>query len=101
MVEEVVRAKDKPLGTALVMTDEPGDTAYVAVLADRQDKSVDDFFTYVYSSLSKFTPLQPVVKRNQRAQLRKDARDTAVLLLKSEFGYDKESESLNKKSSDD
>ncbi len=101
MVEEVVRAKDKPLGTALVLTDEPGDVAYVAVLADRQNKSVDDFFTYVYSSLAKFTPLQPIVKRNQRAALRKQARDTAVLLLKSEFGYEKESESLNKKSIDD
>ena len=101
MVEEVVKAKDKPLGTAIVLTDEPGDTAYVAVLADRQTKSVDDFFTYVYSSLARVTPLQPVVKRNQRAALRKQARDTALLLLKSEFGYEKESESLNKKSSDD
>lgn len=101
LVTDLVAAKDKPLGTALVLTDEPGDTAYVAVLTNRQDNSIDEFHIKVYGGLANRTPLQPVVKRNQRADLRKEARDTAVTLLKSEFGYEKESESVNKKSADE
>ncbi len=101
MVEGIVKSKDLPLGTALVLPDEPGDTVYVAVLADRTEKSIDDFFVYVYSPRAGFTTLQPVVRRNQRAELHKQARDTALALLKSEFGYEKESDSLNKKSSDE
>ena len=84
-----------------MFTDEPGDTAYVAVLTNRQDNSIDEFHIKVYGGLANRTPLQPVVKRNQRADLRKEARDTAVTLLKSEFGYEKESESVNKKSADE
>jgi len=101
MVEGIVKSKDLPLGTALVLLDEPGDTVYVAVLTNRREKTVDEFFTYAYSPLANRTPMQPVVKRNQRAELRKQARDTALALLKSEFGYEKESESLNKKSIED
>ena len=101
LVTDLVNAKDKPLGTTLVFTDEPGDTAYVAVLTNRQDKSIDEFHSYVYGALANRTPLQPVVKRNQRAELRKEARDTAVSLLKSEFGYERESESVNKKAADE
>jgi len=101
MVEGIVKSKDLPLGTALVLPDEPGDTVYVAVLTNREEKSVDDFFIYAYSARAGLSPLQPVVRRNQRAELHKQTRDTALALLKSEFGYEKESDSLNKKSIDD
>jgi hypothetical protein len=101
MATELVKEKDKPLGTSFVVADAPGDTFYVAVLANRQEKSVSEFFTYVYGALAAQTPLQPIVNGNHRAELTKEERDLAVALLKSEYGYANESARVNRKSAGD
>jgi hypothetical protein len=101
LVTELVNNKDKPLSTTLVLSDAAGDTFYVAVLVSRLDRTVDEFHVNINGSMARSSPLYGIISRNHREELRVKNRELAVSLLKSEFGYDKESESVNKKSSND
>lgn len=104
MANELVLAKDKPISTALVMTDQPENVYYVAVLANRNDRDVDQFRVTVFSELSDYGELGIKVSMRHQAELRKQSREQAVALLKAEYRYEQENEKVNEKielSSDD
>ena len=100
MAEDLLKNKDKPFSTNVVLTDNPEDTYYVAVLMHRTEKDPRDFETLVYGPQAVMSVYGPIVKRQHQYDLRKKARDSAMALLKAEFGYDKESDGVNKKISD-
>jgi hypothetical protein len=100
MVAALLDNKDKPLSTALTLADSSGDRQYVAVLLSRNEKTVDEFGLQVYGFAGPFNDIGAAVSRRHQDELRKQARDRAVALLKAEFGYEKESESMNKRGED-
>lgn len=90
----------KPLGTAAVATDVPGDRAYVCVVLYKQDKSPDEFGLTVYGPTAlqmQGNELAARVRELHQSQVRQEIRERAVSLLKAEFRYDKESDELDKK----
>ena len=90
----------KPLGTAAVAADVPGDRVYVAVLLYKEDKSADVFGLTVYGPTAaqmQGNELASAVRSRHQEEVRRENRDRAVSLLKAEFRYDKESDELNKK----
>ncbi len=101
MTADLLAAKDKPPSTTLVLTDAPEDTAYTAVLLYRTDPDVTTFATLVFGSQASFSELAPAVQRAHQDELRKQARQNAVALLKAEFGYDKESAKLDSRGGDE
>ena len=100
MAEDLLKNKDKPFSTNVVLTDNPEDTYYVAVLMHRTEKDARDFETLVYGPQAVMSVFGPIVKRQHQFELRKKTRESAMALLKAEFGYDKESDGVNKKVTD-
>ncbi len=97
MADALVKAKDKPISTSLVMTDQPEATYYVAVLSKRNERSADEFGLTVYSTIGEFGELGSKVSLRHQAELRKQAREHAVALLKAEYKYEQEHEKVNEK----
>jgi hypothetical protein len=98
MLKALLDTKDKALSTSTVLVDTPEDTYYVAVLMNRQDKTVQSFAELTYGSGIQSLMARRTVEQFHQADLRKQARDAAVALLKAEFGYDKENADLLEKS---
>jgi len=96
MARAMVDAKDNPLGSAIVLTDNPTDTHYVAVVTNRREPTVDEFRFQLYGAASVQSEYRPLLSRMHQIELRKASYDRAVGLLKAEFGYDKESATVTK-----
>ena len=101
MAADLLAVKDKPPGTAVVLADAPEDTYYAAVLLFREDPIPGQFATLVFGSQAAVSKVAGPVRRAHQVQLKKQAREQAVALIKAEFGYDKESDTLDKKTSGD
>jgi hypothetical protein len=97
MAEALVKDKDKPLSTALVVTDQPEDAYYVAVLANRNEARPEDFYAKVYSPIASGELAATIFRRHQE-EVKQRTRDEALAMLKAEFRYEKESDKLNEKS---
>lgn len=95
MGQELLKDKDKPISTALVLPDQGKHVYYVAVLKNRNDLGVDEFFQKIYTG---FDQLGEIIKGKHRLEEQKDARQEAVALLKVEFRVEKESPKLSEKS---
>jgi hypothetical protein len=98
MEDELVKAKDRPPSSTLVLADNPEDRYYVAVVLSRSDKSADEFAAQVYGPSSVFSDVAPVIVRRHQDELRKQARDRALAMLKAEMKYEEKSDKVNKQS---
>ncbi len=87
MVATLLNAKDSPPSTTVVMADAPRDTYYVATLVYRKEADPGTFASLVYGEQARGSQLAPPVRRAHQEALRKQMRDDAALLLRSEFGY--------------
>ena len=87
MVTALLNAKDSPPSTTVVMADAPRDTFYVATLVYRKEADPGTFASLVYGEQARGSQLAPPVRRAHQEALRKQMRDDAALLLRSEFGY--------------
>ncbi len=97
MADELVQGRDKPLSSSMVLVDNPEDRYYVAVLEDRRERSADEFGLTVYGPSAQFGGgLGPVIDRRHQDELRKQARDRAIAMLKAEFKYEEKSDKVNK-----
>jgi hypothetical protein len=103
MAEELLKVRDQPPSTPVVLVDAPEDTFYVAVLLDRTEPLVYDFAAKVWGPTAQLgNPnsggMGPAVSLRHQAELRKQMYDRALAALKAEFHYEKEHELVNKKS---
>jgi hypothetical protein len=97
MEQELLKNKDKPLSTALVLPDAGKNTYYVAVLKHRrEDIDVDTFFTKVYASPGQ-DELGQILNFRHRQEELQQARNEAVALLRAEFNVTKEHPKLSEK----
>ena len=88
MTTDLLAAKDKPLGTTLIMTDNPKDNYYVAVLLNRDERATGGFYSEIYGS--NFGPLSGAVNQSLQSETLRKAREQSVTLLKSEFKVENE-----------
>lgn len=88
MTTDLLAAKDKPLGTTLIMTDNPKDNYYVAVLLNRDERATGGFYSEIYGS--NFGPLSGAVNQSLQGETLRKAREQSVTLLKSEFKVENE-----------
>ncbi len=88
MTTDLLAAKDKPLGTTLIMTDNPKDNYYVAVLLNRDERATGGFYSEIYGS--SFGPLSGAVNQSLQSETLRKAREQSVTLLKSEFKVENE-----------
>jgi hypothetical protein len=105
MVEDLMTNREKPIGTSVILTDNPETTMYVAVVMSRDQVDPLTFRETVWRHLNQpSNPLMPsskdVVQARQTIDARKVAREEAAALLKAEFGYANESPDLEKRTSD-
>jgi hypothetical protein len=97
MQEALIKAKDKPLSTSLVVSDMPEDRHYVAVLLDHRERGPKAFEEEVYSPRGSQDVAAAISPRHQE-ELRRLAREQAVAMLKAEFKYEEKSEKANQTS---
>lgn len=96
MSDELVKAKDQPVSTTLVLRDAPEDNFYVAVLLNRESLSPRDFEAIYPTSAS--GDLAAIVSGKHQEELRKATRDAALALLRAEFRYEvKNADKVNAK----
>jgi hypothetical protein len=98
MFDDLLKNKDKPISTALVMPDRGKNVYYVGVLKNRREDRIDDLFVRYYSGDTEISQLAQQVRGRRFEEERREAGDAAVALLKSEFRVEKESPKLNEKS---
>lgn len=94
MLKELLDNKDKPFGTSVVLNDRPEDNYYVAVVFDRETRTVQDFAEMAYGIGIQSIMSRRTINDSHQFFHRKDAREAAVALLKAELGYDKENAEL-------
>jgi hypothetical protein len=97
MQDALLANRAKPVGTAVVLPDNPGDRFYVAVVAGQQNKGADEFGLAVYGPAAQFNQLATAVRNGHQRELRQQIRDRALSLVKAEFRYDRESDELNRR----
>ncbi len=98
MQDELVKAKDRPPSTALVLADNPEERFYVAVVLSHSERSADEFVAQVYGPSAVLSDVAPVIVRRHQDELRKQARDQALAMLKAELKYEEKSDKVNKQS---
>ena len=86
MEKALLDERTKGVRTTLVLPDQPKDTYYVAVVADRQVKTDDDFLKAVYGE-GPLSGAREVVRGQFRQESGKKAYDSVLALLKQEFKY--------------
>lgn len=94
MLEALVQAKDKPLSSTLVVSDQPEDRYYVAVVLDHKERGADRFKDEVYDPRASSDVAVAISSRHQE-ELRQQARERAVAMLKAEFQYEEKSDKVN------
>jgi hypothetical protein len=97
MVEELVRAKDRPPSTSLVLADNPEQRFYVAVVLKHDVRGADDFKEQVYLPRTSFEVARAILPRHQD-EMRRQARERAVAMLKAELNYEEKSERVHQRS---
>jgi len=101
MNADLIAKRNDPLSTAFTMMDAPENTVYVAVLEDRNEEGALRFNSIVYNPNPR---IQNTVARDISERFlfnaRQNARQFAVEMLKSEYGYEKEIAELDKKYAD-
>jgi hypothetical protein len=86
MEKALLDERTKGVRTTLVLPDQPKDTYYVAVVADRQVKTDDDFARSVYGE-GMMSGAREIVRAQFRQESGKKAYDSVLALLKQEFKY--------------
>ncbi|HVK17923.1 MAG TPA: hypothetical protein VM533_13325 [Fimbriiglobus sp.] len=97
MARALIESKDKPLSSSLVVSDQPEDQHYVAVVLDHKARGADRFKDEVYDPRASFDVAAAISGRHQE-ELRKQARDRALAMLKAEFKYEEKSDKANQTS---
>jgi hypothetical protein len=105
MADELLANRDKPIGTAVVLADQPETTLFVAVLTSKDQADPTTFRNTILKRSDR--PMsgltgdpRDVVLARHAVDARKQAREEAVALLKAEFGYANEHPDLDKRASD-
>jgi hypothetical protein len=93
MESALLENKDKPLGTTLVLADQPKDVYYVATVKGRADRGSESFVSAVYRQPA-MTQLAQEVNGRERAAALRQAREQAVALLEAEFKVTKDEAKL-------
>ena len=102
MQQSLLEQQKEPLGNAEVMVDNAKANYYVSVLERNIKKSSGEFSLSVYRSLNPmYANVQNVFRRGYQDELRAEARERAIELLKAEFGYAKENATLLDSTSDE
>lgn len=96
MTNELLKNRDKAPGTAFVMTDNPKDMYYVAVLSNRNVRTAFDFSRGIYAPLSALNQqdLGSAIRGRFQSDASSKARETALNLLKAEFKVENENAKL-------
>jgi hypothetical protein len=93
MTTELLKNRDKPIGTAVVVPDNPKDVYYVAVLSERVERSSFEFSRGIYAPIaSQRDDMGSVIKNRFQSDAQQKAREMAVNLLKAEFKVENENE---------
>jgi hypothetical protein len=96
MTRELLAARAKGPSATAVLADQPTDRYYVAVKYGQADRVPTEFVDSVYAPTISGGAAGAVFRRHQE-ELRKQARETAIGLLKAEFRVDKESGELDRR----
>lgn len=94
MLDALLKAKDRPLSSSLVVSDQPEDRHYVAVVLEHKARGPDRFRDEVYAPRASFEVAAAISARHQE-ELRQKARERAVAMLKAEFQYEEKSDKVN------
>jgi hypothetical protein len=94
MEQALIQAKDKPLSNSLVVSDQPEDRHYVAVVLNHSQRGPGRFKDEVYDPRMSRDVAAAISSRHQ-AELRQQARERAVAMLKAEFKYEEKSDKAN------
>ena len=96
MQDDLIANSGKPLSTSFVMVDRPESTFYVAVILERTERGSLAFYNLVYNADNISKNVSGEMAGRFEGETRKQAREEALEMLKAEFGYEKESENLEK-----
>ncbi len=96
MEKALLEERTKPVGSVMVLVDQPKDTYYVVGLVNRRVLSPRDFNTEVFSQMAQQGGVSQGVHRAFDREAMKKARDSVLDLLKKEFDY-QESEEQTKR----
>ena len=111
MAKALLDERTKPVNTVLVLADQPKDTYYVAVLADRREKSAEQFRIDVYTAppgggggmMGGGPTARDAIFRLNQAESGKRAYESVLELVKKELNYvetDAQKKLIEKKSDD-
>ena len=93
MTTELLNNRDKPIGTAVVVPDNPKDVYYVAVLSERVERGSFEFSRGIYAPLAnQRDDMGSTIKNRFQSDAQLRAREMAVNLLKAEFKVEGENE---------
>lgn len=87
MAKKLLDERSNPPKTVFVAADAPRDVYYVFALWGKQDRSVEDFRTHLYSPLGR-GPVRELVLAGHAREAVTRARDSVIGLLKKEFAYE-------------
>ncbi|HET6574303.1 MAG TPA: hypothetical protein VFG68_11905 [Fimbriiglobus sp.] len=94
MEQALVGAKDRPLSSSLVVSDQPEDRYYVAVVLDHRQRGPGRFKDEVYDPRTSQDVAVAISARHQ-AELHQKARERALAMLKAEFKFEEKSDKAN------
>lgn len=99
MGQLLVDSRNKPVGTTVVMPDQPESVYYVAVLTGKSEKQPLEFAQAVYAPTAppQRNPIGQAMPGALANLARGAAMDEAIELLRSEFGYAEENPKVNDK----
>jgi hypothetical protein len=86
MEKALLDERKKGVRTVLVLADQPKDAYYVAAVADRQEKTQDDFARSVYGELAS-PEARDMVRRGEIQESARKATESVLALLRQEFKY--------------
>lgn len=87
MQKTLLEERTKPAKTVLVMADQPQDTYYVFVLAERKEKTVADYRAQMLGSGLSRNPIEQTVVREYQSESANKAQKSVLALIKKEFNY--------------
>ena len=98
MQKQLLEQQKGPLANAEILVDSPKANYYLSVLERDTKKSSGEFSFFVYRPSQFSQGMQQGVQQRYQRELRQEAYERAIALLKAEFGYDKENAELLDKS---
>ncbi|HJZ56361.1 MAG TPA: hypothetical protein VKE74_15460 [Gemmataceae bacterium] len=96
MEKTLLDERERPVGTVLVLADQPKDMYYVVTLVNRRVLTPRDFNFEVYSQFAQQGGVGRVVRSTYDREAVKKARESVVNLLKKEFEYTETDEQKKK-----